>query len=205
LGESISGVDLDLDLDFSLDEGPASAISDLTIDPPGASESEQTVKMPSIDLDSPMDMGMDFDLSDLEPTPALHSLPEPPTPLPDVPLSMDGLKLDDDDLHALPDFNATAPMQIAAAEQQPPPAQDMGMLEFDMSSLSLDLEPPVIEKPTEAPESVSEDPLETKLALAEEFVSIGDEDGARALIEEVVAEATGDMRAKAQRALANLS
>jgi pilus assembly protein FimV len=205
LGESISGVDLDLDLDFSLDEGPASAISDLTIDPPGVSESEQTVKMPSIDLDSPMDMGMDFDLSDLEPTPASHSLPEPPTPLPDVPLSMDGLKLDDDDLHALPDFNATAPMQIAAAEQQPPPAQDMGMLEFDMSSLSLDLEPPVIEKPTEAPESVSEDPLETKLALAEEFVSIGDEDGARALIEEVVAEATGDMRAKAQRALANLS
>ncbi len=205
LGESISGVDLDLDLDFSLDEGPASAISELTIDPPGASESEQTVKMPSIDLDSPMDMGMDFDLSDLEPAPALHSLPEPPTPLPDVPLSMDGLKLDDDDLHALPDFNATAPMQIAAAEQQPPPAQDMGMLEFDMSSLSLDLEPPVIEKPTEAPESVSEDPLETKLALAEEFVSIGDEDGARALIEEVVAEATGDMRAKAQRALANLS
>jgi pilus assembly protein FimV len=50
-----------------------------------------------------------------------------------------------------------------------------------------------------------EDPLETKLALAEEFVSIGDEDGARALIEEVVAESSGDMRAKAQRALANLS
>jgi pilus assembly protein FimV len=42
------------------------------------------------------------------------------------------------------------------------------------------------------------------LALADEFVSIGDEDGARALIEEVMAEATGEMRAKAQRALANL-
>jgi pilus assembly protein FimV len=78
------------------------------------------------------------------------------------------------------------------------------MLEFDMSSLSLDLEP-AAEKPTEAPDSVSEDPLETKLALAEEFVSIGDEDGARALIEEVASEATGEMRAKAQRALANLS
>ena len=75
-----------------------------------------------------------------------------------------------------------------------------------MGSLSLDLDGPAAdEATTEAPDSTSEDPLETKLALADEFVSIGDEDGARALIEEVVAEATGDMRAKAQRALANLS
>jgi pilus assembly protein FimV len=78
------------------------------------------------------------------------------------------------------------------------------MLEFDLGSLSLDLDPPAA-APTEADWSESDDPLETKLALAEEFVSIGDEDGARALIEEVVAEATGDMKAKAQRALANLS
>ena len=94
-------------------------------------------------------------------------------------------------------------MPVTAAEP-PASAHDAGMLEFDMGSLSLDLEP-VAEKPTEAPDSVSEDPLETKLALAEEFVSIGDEDGARALIEEVVAESSGEMRAKAQRALANLS
>ena len=75
-----------------------------------------------------------------------------------------------------------------------------------MGSLSLDLEPPTAsDSLTSAPDTLGEDPLETKLALAEEFVSIGDEDSARALIEEVVAEATGDMRAKAQRALANLS
>jgi pilus assembly protein FimV len=116
---------------------------------------------------------------------------------------MEGLQLDDDDMHALPDFSSTAPMQVPAAVPTPQ-AHDAGMLEFDMGSLSLDLEP-ASEKPTEAPDSVSEDPLETKLALAEEFVSIGDEDGARALIEEVVSEATGEMRAKAQRALANLS
>ena len=83
-------------------------------------------------------------------------------------------------------------------------AVDSGMLEFDMGSLSLDLDGPVSEQPT-ASDELGEDPLETKLALADEFVSIGDEDGARALIEEVVAEATGEMRAKAQRALANLS
>ena len=78
------------------------------------------------------------------------------------------------------------------------------MLEFDLGSLSLDLDGPASEQHT-ASDNLTEDPLETKLALADEFVSIGDEDGARALIEEVVAEATGEMRAKAQRALANLS
>ena len=85
-------------------------------------------------------------------------------------------------------------------------AKDSGMLEFDLGSLSLslDLDAPASDQPT-ASDDFSEDPLGTKLALADEFVSIGDEDGARALIEEVIAEATGDMRAKAQRALANLS
>ncbi len=196
LGESISGVDLDLDLDFSLDEDPPSAISDVTTTSVSEPAAEQTVALPPVDLSAPLDM--DFDLSDP------GSEPEPePEPQPDVALSMDGLNLDDDDLHALPDFNATAPMPVTAAEP-PASAHDAGMLEFDMGSLSLDLEP-VAEKPTEAPDSVSEDPLETKLALAEEFVSIGDEDGARALIEEVVAESSGEMRAKAQRALANLS
>ncbi len=205
LGESISGVDLDLDLDFSLDEGPASAISEVTNESLGTPLAEQTVKLPSIDLNSPMemDLAMDFDLTDELPPAAPPSSPDSPTASPDNALAMEGLQLDDDDMHALPDFSSTAPMQVPAAVPTPQ-AHDAGMLEFDMGSLSLDLEP-ASEKPTEAPDSVSEDPLETKLALAEEFVSIGDEDGARALIEEVVSEATGEMRAKAQRALANLS
>ena len=89
--------------------------------------------------------------------------------------------------------------------------KDTGMLEFDMGSLSLDLDPPAAAAPPAAADSAQgplsggEDPLETKLALAEEFVSIGDDDGARALLEEVVAEATGSVRERAQHALANLS
>ena len=50
-----------------------------------------------------------------------------------------------------------------------------------------------------------ENPLATKLSLAEEFNSIGDTDGARALIEEVVQEATGDLKVRAQKALAALA
>ena len=54
------------------------------------------------------------------------------------------------------------------------------------------------------PPSAPEDPLATKLALAQEFNAIGDSDGARTLIEEVIAEAHGDLKAKAQRLLAEI-
>ena len=80
------------------------------------------------------------------------------------------------------------------------------MLEFDLGSLSLDLDAPqdaTAEQSADG-DGDGEDPLATKLALAEEFISIGDEDGARALVEEVVAEASGEMRAKAQSILARL-
>ena len=49
------------------------------------------------------------------------------------------------------------------------------------------------------------DPLATKLALAQEFNAIGDPDGARSLAEEVLAEASGDLKNKAQRFLAEIS
>lgn len=199
LPQAAPSVDLDLDLDFSLDDEPASAISDVTggnVSPPAH---EQTVTMPVADNS----LDMDFDLSEEPPTPA--PVPEPQAPqaleLPEISLSMDGLSLADDEPSPALSFGSTSPMPV---EPPPVPAIDSGMLEFDLGSLSLDLDIPE-SAPAEAPWTENEDPLETKLALADEFVSIGDEDGARALIEEVVAEATGEMRAKAQRALANLS
>ena len=45
------------------------------------------------------------------------------------------------------------------------------------------------------------DPLARKLELAEEFRQIGDIEGARDLLEEVVAKATGTLRVKAQATL----
>ena len=47
-------------------------------------------------------------------------------------------------------------------------------------------------------------PLEIKLELAVEFMAIGDNEGARALIEEVVPQATGAIKARAQQMLAEL-
>lgn len=113
----------------------------------------------------------------------------------------------------LPDvaFGYTTPDGLSASQAPlntpPAAAADSGMLEFDLGTLSLELEEPGTSPAGEAADAAAEpeDPLATKLALAEEFVSIGDDDGARALIEEVLAEASGDLKARAQRALNSLS
>ena len=181
-----SSLDLDLDLDFSADEAPTHGTGSPASD---AMPAHSNVEHLDLDLDPIAE--------------------EPPHALSDASaLAMPDISLSLDDLHppgdaaASPDpkFEPTDTMSIASPLQ----TADSGMMEFDLGSLSMDLEP-MTETPTEAPEPAHEDPLETKLALANEFISIGDEDGARALIEEVVAEATGELRAKAQRALAQLS
>jgi pilus assembly protein FimV len=114
----------------------------------------------------------------------------------------------------------------AAAVAPAPAAADPGMIEFDLGALSLDLDTPAkdaasaasaasgpdTESPTTAGtplgtaefDDSSSDPLATKLALAQEFNAIGDPDGARSLAQEVIAEASGDLKNKAQRFLAEI-
>ena len=80
-------------------------------------------------------------------------------------------------------------------------------MEFNLDDLSLDLDLPDTTPSANAvppPPQLSDDPLATKLALAQEFNTIGDSDGARTLIEEVIAESSGELKAKAQRLLSEL-
>ena len=49
------------------------------------------------------------------------------------------------------------------------------------------------------------DPLVRKLELAEEFRQIGDKEGARDLLEEVVAKASGPLKVRAQSLLDGLA
>ncbi len=65
----------------------------------------------------------------------------------------------------------------------PEPHAGTGLIDFDLSSLTLDLPAHSIEPMPSALEQPQEDP---KLELAEEYLSIGDKAGARALIEEVL-------------------
>lgn len=201
IDEPSTSSDLDLDLDFSIDDEPVSAISDVTGEQIQPEPMDQTVTMSAVDSDNNVH-GMDFDLPEEAPVPVAEF-----TELPDISTSMDGVNLSADEPAPVASYAATDTMPLDATA--PAATQsDMGMLEFDMGSLSLDLETPAvqpIEQHAEVPEFDTADPLETKLALADEFVSIGDDDGARALIEEVISEASGDVLAKARKALANLN
>lgn len=147
----------------------------------------------SVDLD--LDLNLDFSL-DEKPDKTVSQTPGskaettvsgqtdnlmPPTQNPDLKLTP----------------QAPEPLETAPAA---PAAPNSGMLEFDLGSLSLDLD----DKPATDATHPGENPFETKLALAQEFHAIGDDHGARILIEEVISDASGDMKIKAQNALKSL-
>ena len=167
---------------------------------PAATAQELSDENNAIDLD--LDFAFDEDAQELAPVaselPAAEELQA--TDLPDIPLEMSN----NDNEFGLDFESSEATPLEPIAESTPPSLTDADALDFDLGGLSLDLE---TSKPEAAPPDAAEipdDSLETKLALAEEFNTIGDEDGARALIEEVIAESTGAMRAKAEQALARL-
>jgi pilus assembly protein FimV len=105
------------------------------------------------------------------------------------------------------------------AAPAPAPASNAGPLEFDLSDISLDLNTPA----TPAAPEVSElpsldlggdqqaaglddgDPLARKIELAEEFRQIGDVEGARDLLQEVISKSSGALKSKAQSMLDSLS
>jgi len=100
-----------------------------------------------------------------------------------------------------------------AAPARTTPQEDSGLMEFDLDSISA--APPnsnaaapsnsnadALTKPVALGD---EDPLATKLALAQEFRAIGDIDSARNLIKEVLNEASGSLKIKAARFLSELN
>lgn len=118
----------------------------------------------------------------------------------------------DDDAHSVDfslqqDFLASKP-----PGGMPPPSQPMDM----GNGLSLDLDVPLSgEEPTTGPGTASTpfdlsgdddaDPLARKIELAEEFRQIGDLEGARDLLQEVIEKADGALKSRAQSMLDNLS
>lgn len=139
--------------------------------------------------DSALDLDLDLDFSLDEPEPV--DVAEPAAPVLPV---MAG--------NSLPELEAaSASSEPAAATPAPTVAgTPSDMLEFDFDSLSLDLDDSDV-VPTKQPPLVSADALESKLTLAEEFKASGDEEGARELIQQVINEADGPLKARAQQAL----
>jgi pilus assembly protein FimV len=168
-------VDFDLDLDFSLGDEPAAPAPAPAAAP--VARAEPVMAKPAAAA-ATIDKGLDF-------SSATVAMPAAPAPAAGNSLNV-----------------ATEPavLNTGAADLD----SGGGMLEFDMGALSLDLGGPTTESPkataasVSAPSPESDDPLETKFALAEEFRAIGDVDGARSLAEEVLAQSSGALKGKAQ-------
>lgn len=206
-------VNFDLDLDFSLDEENASLMQSL-------GTGETTSKMQALNTGSaPLDVNFDVpELSHGATVPAPMAAIPRMEPL-DFDMSVAGelsnsgeisrpapLEGEDFRKQAAVSFGTTiaGTVETFAPKAPEPAAPASGFMQFDLGGLSLDLGDPA-EKTVIIPPAPTEDPFATKLSLAEEFSTIGDDDGARALIEEVILEATGEMKARAQLALAKLS
>jgi pilus assembly protein FimV len=109
-------------------------------------------------------------------------------------------------------FNTTVKMPLVANEASAVPDHRDEPLAFDLSGITLDLDQPAasVDEPTTAAGNLADggsaqDPLARKLELAEEFQRIGDKDGARDLLREVLATASGATKTKAQGMLDSLS
>ena len=195
-------VDLDLDLDFSTDDEPVSALSATTANRTVSEAADTELEPTDLDLDFGTKTQV-FERPEIVPVESNSNAIE--FTLPDLDMNEPSIDTEAFKQQAAVSFGTTGPAPLSPLADQGESASDRGMLEFDLDSISLDLgdsNGTVTQTDQEA--EMSEDPLVTKLALAEEFRAIGDDDGARALIDEVIAEATGDMKIKAQRALSNL-
>jgi len=210
--------DLDLDLDFSLDEPSAPASLQPSVDSvvSGMDDLNSTDALTrAADAQSgPPSMSMDFDLDFPSEPAALNA--------PDLVERDAGLALTDqdapmfDDSEVLPNFDLEEPQPVdlaAGDDDMPQPVPltaeaapaDPELLSFDLNDISLDLEGGGAETGEDDGRVTEENPLDTKLSLAEEFRAIGDLEGARSLAEEVMAEASGTLKTKASRFLADLN
>ena len=196
--DDYAALDLPSALDSQLDitatpepQGPPTLVQDTLM-----AQDDSAHDLSSLDLDL---SGFDVPPAsgNSQPIDATPSAAEPdPAPAIDAGLDFD---LSASDAPA-PQTPAAAPETAAAPEATPD-----SNLDFDLGSLDLDLGAPATPAaPAQAVHNLSDDPLSTKLDLAQEFNAIGDSEGARALIEEVLAEASGPLKERAQKMLSEL-
>jgi pilus assembly protein FimV len=113
------------------------------------------------------------------------------------------------------DFDLDAlSMEETAPKTMPLPRAELGDQALDFANFGISTQEPTTvalgRSPAPAPDvdlPIDEDgdPLARKLELAEEFRQIGDVEGARDLLEEVIAKAEGGLKSKAQAMLDGLA
>jgi pilus assembly protein FimV len=211
---------VDLDLDFSLDDPSPSVPPSAHIDTVATHARAPSAAVPEPSLPpaaEPELPSLDMDFGQSTPAPA----PAAPVASSTTALEPPELPSDDNSLNFDHDPPAPAPAAAAPAPSATAPAADPSMIEFDFNAFTLDpAAGPAPAAPAAAPAFAAadlpsldlgpdtavdaDDPLATKLALAQEFNAIGDADGARSLAQEVIAEASGDLKSRAEKFLAEI-
>jgi len=178
-GSSVSGVPAQdsggMDLDLDLDL--PSTDSGVTTTPGSLQVTQPVATGQSKPLEDHDAMSLDFSMPEV---PELQSKRSQPVPEPST-FDLSDISLDLDMPSSAPATSSTAPAN--------PSANPSGFGELGLPSLGGD---------------DADDPLSRKLELAEEFRQIGDTDGARDLLNEVVAKSTGAVKTRAQGMLADL-
>ncbi|HMX11677.1 MAG TPA: FimV/HubP family polar landmark protein, partial [Burkholderiaceae bacterium] len=199
---------------------------------PSPSRFEHSVPDLNLDADMPsgstaavdLDISVPGDIDDLPPTARMSNYPSAPAPFsPSVPPQFSP---------SVPPFSPSVPpfspsvppsgmsntggsRSLEFELQDLPPAPASAPLpQVSLSDISLDLDAPastVSSKPLDIGSSLEMgldddgDPLARKIELAEEFHQIGDHEGARDLLQEVIEKADGALRNKAQAMLNSLN
>ena len=155
----------------------------------------QSAKSPaSVDLD------LDFNFASSFPEPVPAKKVEPPkTPL----IAFPDFSLEPAAVSSAAVTATAAAIATAATHPTSAPANAPKALELDLGHLSLDLNN-TESKPSAAASAVGNGPLETKLALAQEFHAIGDKTGAKMLVNEVLILANGTLKTRAETLLAEI-
>jgi pilus assembly protein FimV len=205
-----------------LEVGPGGKV----IEPLGATTMPHTAKpsvpafVPATDatLSGGLDVDLDLDMGAGAAAPAPAAAPAAASSTPAVD---DGLDFDLP-LTAEAPITKPGPLDVSDAPPQAAQAPDkMASLDFDLGDLPLETASSPAAASAQgggldfgdfgldagepsAPAPLDGDPLARKLELAEEFRQIGDLEGARDLLEEVIAKADGVLKSKAQGMLAGL-
>ncbi|MCU7375541.1 hypothetical protein PEC18_33190 [Paucibacter sp. O1-1] len=199
-----SGLDLDLDLDL----GSPPSVSPFAMDATQALATtvEQAPLAMDFDLDGPPTTQpgeiepkeLAFDLGNLDLPPEVTQAATLQSELPDEPQSLD-FDLSSIDLDLPEPARKQEAIPTASAE-----AMDGGLpAEFE-SILQDDAPSDPLSQAFDALDDDGGDPLQRQLELADEFRQIGDTEGARDVLQELLARASGPLRDKAQAMLNEL-
>ena len=202
--KSAAPPDLDFDLGFSDSAAPTSSAIDISVPnsdqlaAPGGSDFDLDLGTSSgpashadIGLKPDAGLGLDFDLALDAPGPRAVPIAAPAAEAASFDFDLSALSLDE------PAHSETIKMSTMAAEQQTKTIGSSAKAS-SFGDLSLDLDAPGDAGGTDSGAAA------TKLELAKAYVEIGDSDGAKEILSEVIREGNAGQQAEAKKLLAGL-